>query len=384
MAVAWLALQLASPSTRAYAVGVSLAAYSIPGAVVGLAVAGRLARFQPRRLLLADGVLRLTLLSGVPILHAAHELTLWAFVVLVACSSLFMSVGRGGYVALIADLVPAERRFAANTLVSTTEMITLGMVGPAIGGVLIVGIGAVWVIGVDALSFAALIWAAVGLPGVSAPTKSDGERRLSLRRLLHRPNIVWLLALTLIFYGLYGPFETALPLFVTTDLHSGPGLYGLLWGAFGLGAVVGGLWAGTLGEIRRRDTFALAVVAGWGIAAALVGATSVAAISAVGMLVGGAIYAPYPAVMTTTLQSSLPDNELAAGAVGWSSLENLVVPTTTALGGPLVAAIGARMTILTSGIATVGLAALVSGARLRRRETALQGADAAAVSPAKR
>lgn len=365
VAVAWLALELASPSGRPYAVGLALAAYAVPGALVGLAVAGRAASIVPRRVLLADGGLRLVLLACIPVLHLLHELPLSAFIALLALSSLFTSIGRGAFVSVVAAHIRESDRFVANTLLATTEMVTLGLLGPVIGGVLIALVGAPAVIAIDAASFAALLWAAVKLPSHTTGSGMKGRERVSLRQLLRHPTIVWLLSLTLIFYGLYGPFETALPIFVSSDLRAGAKMYGLLWAAFGIGALAGGLLAGLLQGIRRVEPFAVAVVAGWGLAVVVVGATSAPALACVGMLIGGAIYAPYPAVTTTTLQNVLSNDELAAGAAGWAALVNVVPQSTIAIGGPLVAAIGARSTILGSGLLTIGLAVLVTSARIR-------------------
>jgi hypothetical protein len=188
--------------------------------------------------------------------------------------------------------------------------------------------------------------------------------RPKLRTILRRPLIGWLLALTIVFYGLYGPFETALPIFTRDDLHSGAAVYGALWACLGAGAFLGSLAAGTR-TVKRIERFALLVVAGWGLCVILIGATTLPVVAAIGMAVGGLIYGPYPAVTTTSLQRLLPSAELAAGAAGWFALLTVVTPVMTAVGGPLVAAIGARPALLASGAATIALAALVTGIQRR-------------------
>ncbi len=370
VAVAWLALDLAQPAQRPYAVGLAVGAYSLPGALVGLAVASRLAGLQPRVLLLADATLRGVLLAAIPILHAAGALPLWGYISLLGGSSLLGSVGRGGYVSVVASHIPEPGRFAANSLLGSTEAVTVLLVGPALGGVLVATVGAPLTIAVDAVTFAALFAAALSLPaGVRVPGQTPP--RVRLRLILRRPLIGWLLALTVVFYGLYGPFETALPIFTRDDLHSGAALYGALWASFGAGAFLGSTAAGTR-TVRRIERFALAVTAGWALSVILIGATSVPAVAAAGMALGGLVYAPYPALTTTSLQTLLPSAELAAGAAGWFAVLSVITPATTAAGGPLVAAIGARPAILASGGATLVLAALVTAiqhrpAKRRRR-----------------
>ena len=77
-----------------------------------------------------------------------------------------------GYVSVVAAHVPEERRFAANSLVGSTEFVAISLLGPAIGGVLVAVIGAPAVVGIDAASFLALLWAAVRLPPLSVAAGS--------------------------------------------------------------------------------------------------------------------------------------------------------------------------------------------------------------------
>ena len=102
--------------------------------------------------------------------------------------------------------------------------------------------------------------------------------------------------------------------------------------------------------------FALAVVAAWGIALVIVAATDRLAIVFLGIALGGLVYAPYPAAANTLLQHELADGDLTAGAIVWSAAAGGIVPLGTALGGPLVALVGPRSTLITSAIATVLLA----------------------------
>jgi hypothetical protein len=358
IAVAWIALDMARPAERPYAVGLAIAAYSLPGALVGLAAASRLAGLEPRLLLMADAVLRMVLLGAIPILHLLGDLPLGAYLALLAGSSLLGSLGRGGFVTAVAGVVPETRRFGANSLLGSTEAVTVTLIGPAVGGVLVATVGAPVTIAIDAATFLAPLWAAATLPrAVRVPVQAAVPVRL--RSILRRPLIAWLLALTVVFYGLYGPFETALPLFVQRDLGGGAALYGALWASFGAGAVVASVAVGTR-NVERVERFALAVVAGWGVCVVLVGATGLPIVAILGMAAGGLIYAPYPSITTTSLQRLLPSRELAAGAAGWFAVLTAVTPATTALGGPIVAGVGSRAAVLGSGIATIGLALLVT------------------------
>jgi len=167
IAVAWMALELAQPAERPYAVGLAIAAYSLPGALVGLAIATRLADVQPRFLLAADSLLRFLLLGAIPVLHLLGHLPLAAYIALLASSSLLSTAGRGGVVTVVAGIVPDGLRFGANALLASTESIAVWLIGPALGGVLVATVGARLTIAFDAVTFLALLWAAAGLPAIA-------------------------------------------------------------------------------------------------------------------------------------------------------------------------------------------------------------------------
>ncbi len=238
---------------------------------------------------------------------------------------------------------------------------TVTLISPALGGVLVATVGASVTIAVDAATFLAPLWAAATLPR-AARASGQAAARVKLRSILRRPLIAWLLALTVVFYGLSGPFETALPLSSATWAAGLPSM-----------APCGHpssrrchcLRGGRPRTVEHVERFALAVVAGWGLCVILVGATRLPVVAALGMAAGGLIYAPYPAITTTSLQRLLPSRELAAGAAGWFAILAAVTPATTAVGGPIVAAIGPRAAVLGSGIATIALALLVTAVHHR-------------------
>ena len=90
----------------------------------------------------------------------------------------------------------------------------------------------------------------------------------------------------------------------------------------------------------------------------IVAATDRLVVVFLGIALGGLVYAPYPAAASTFLQQELAGGELTAGAIVWNALAGGITPVGTALGGPLIALIGPRSTLVTSAVATVLLAIL--------------------------
>jgi len=127
----------------------------------------------------------------------------------------------------------------ANAMLSIGDQVS-ALVGPAVAGVLVGLVGAPPVLLLDAASFLAMATLVRSLPDTPAPAAAPPPARGSAGRLLLRgPTVRTVLALTLIYFLAYGPLEPALPLYSRDVLHAGPGGYGLLWSAFGAGALLG-------------------------------------------------------------------------------------------------------------------------------------------------
>jgi MFS family permease len=266
VAVAWLAIELSPQATAGLWVGGAVAAYTLPGVVGALVLARRLRRVSAKRLLLVDNVVRGVFLGAIPLAWLAGLLSLPLYVVLLAVSSLLHAWGSAGKYTVLAELLPHERRLAANTLVGSLEFAAM-IAGPAIAGVLVAYVSSALVLGLDALTYVFLAVLVVRTPlpqsGNTSPVDQAAARGgLGLMR--SYPELLGLLTLTWVFNFLYGPVEVALPLHVTDDLHAPGSLLGLYWALFGIGAVLGGLAVGALRQLPLWPV-TIAIVVGWGL-----------------------------------------------------------------------------------------------------------------------
>lgn len=370
VAVAWLAIQLVPHGSTGLWVGASVAAFTLPGVVGALAFGRWLRRVPARQLLVADSTVRAVFIGAIPLAWFAGVLTPTLYVVLLAISSLLHAWGSAGTYTVLAELVPQDHRLAANTLVSTLTFAAT-IVGPAIAGVLVTYVSAVFVLGVDALSWAflAVVVVASRLPdsGRTEPVDASAARG-GFARLRADRELLGLLALTWCFNFLYGPVEVALPLHVTHDLHAPGSLLGLYWTLFGIGAVLGGLAVGALRQLPLWPV-AVAIVIGWGLMLLPFDTGAPTAVTIVCFTIGGAIYGPFVALSVTLLQRKAPPEHLASMLAARSAALLTAAPLGTALGGPLTAAFGARRTLGGSGLVTValgGVAALLLAVRRPR------------------
>ncbi|WP_327073043.1 MFS transporter [Kitasatospora purpeofusca] len=368
VAVPWLALQLAPPGRAGLFVGAAVAAYVLPGAL-GALLLGRWLRGLPaRRLIRADAWTRAVLLGAIPVGWALGVLGPLLLLALLAGSSLLHGWGASARYALVAEVLPAERRLAANALLSTSGWVAM-IAGPALAGALTAVVAPAWVLGLDALSFAVLAVGAGRLSAVpgavpaSDRDRAEGEavaRGEGLRVLRTRPELLALLVLTWLFNLAWGPVEVALPLFVGQELAAGPGLLGAYWAAFGVGAVLGALAVGMLRRGAVRPVL-LGIVAAHGVALLSFAPPGPAVVSVAGFAVVGVVYGPYGALSLGLFQDLTPPPALTSVLALRSSVLMTASPAGATLGGPLTAVLGPRAVLVGAGLAMIAVAGCAVG-----------------------
>jgi predicted MFS family arabinose efflux permease len=364
VSVAALALRIGACPHRSLIVGASLAAYSLPAALGALVLRRWLSAVSSRRLVLLDCLLRALAMAAIPIVRVAGGLNPGLYIGLLAIGSLLMSWGYAGRYSLIAELAEPDLRMAANSLMSSLDSLSV-VVGPALAGAIITFADPSVLIAADAASYVALAVAVGRLPDPIAHTDAPDPGQGGWTLLRRNPQLLALLVITFGFYFLYGPVEVALPVFVAD--HHTVSVLGLYWAVFGLGALVGGLAAGTLPRLRLWTTM-VGVIAGWGLAVTVFGITSALAPTLIAFAVGGAIYGPYPALSFTLFQDETPKAQLTAVLAARSGILVASSPLGTVLGGPLTAGLGASGTLFLSGITTVGLAVVALPLVRRNRD----------------
>ena len=372
VAIAWLALKLAPPDSRGLWVGAAVAACTLPGAV-GAIVLRRWLHGRPGTgLVIVNAVLRAVALGLAGCLALAGLLDPPAYVALLGASSLLTAWGVAGKYTLIADLFPADQRVAGNTVFSLADQLSL-MIGPALAGVITALAGPAVVLVLDAASWAllAVSYASAARFLRAAPTAQPPADVPPGGWALIRsvPVLGGLLALTFVFYLLYGPLEVALPVHIALDLHRSAALLGLYWAVFGVGAILGELSAPYL---RRWPVWPVmtGIVLGWGVALLPLGLPGPLWLALAAFFAGGVIFGPWMSLSMGVFQDASPPGTLAQVLAARSSLLILAAPIGTAFGGPLVAALGARGTLLASALATITLGLITTAVLTRARSRA--------------
>ena len=358
VAVTWLALQLAGPDRRGFWVGLAVAAYTLPSVLGTLVLSRWLAGRDGARLAGWDATLRAAALAAIPLAYAAGALTAPRYVLLLAVSSLLHSWGSAGRYTLIADALPPSHHLAGNALIGGIAE-AAALAGPPLAGLLIAVAGPVWVIALDAASFAVL--ALTYRLAAPAPAPYATRHRAAGFAVIRRDTaLLALSALSFVFFLLFGPVYVALPLYVADDLHGSAALLGVFYTAFGAGALAGALLTGYL---RRLPTgpVVVGVVVAFGLTMLPLGLGAPVAVALPAFVLGGAVWAPYlPAAMALYQRRTTPRDRAAVLAAN-GAVTVVAVPLGTMLGGPLVAALGARPTLLLCALAITAFGILAAG-----------------------
>jgi MFS family permease len=240
----------------AAAVGWLMVCFTAPIIAGGFLAGWALDCFDRRRVMILDNLLRSLAIALVPLLALTGTLALWHLYAIAAVYGLLMMIPLAGAPALIPSLVPADRLQTANAL----EMLgfTLGgVIGPALGGVLIGIWGAPLAVLANAAVYLFFAWALwhIGpqLPPASpqAAGAPPGREGFGETVRLMVGNVV-LLSTTLMFltYNIgLGLLLVWLPVFSDRRLGGDAGSYGLLLTALAVGQtaaslIVGGLTPG--------------------------------------------------------------------------------------------------------------------------------------------
>jgi MFS family permease len=155
------------------------------------------------------------------------------------------------FLAVTPSLVPREHLAGAISL-NSVSMNVSRVVGPAIGAVLYVWIGASWVFVLNAATYVIIM---VGVTYVKVPTferkvgESNLDRLVGGFRYVRQDPVVFRAVLTVFMFSmLCMPFVVLYPAIASVDwgVSTKSTLYGLLYATFGLGAVIGALSVGTV------------------------------------------------------------------------------------------------------------------------------------------
>ncbi len=257
VAQGWLVLQL---TNSAFWLGLVGFAASLPSLVFSL-MGGVLAdRFNRRKLLFVTQSVMMVSALAIGVLTATHYIVIAEIVSLAFLSGLANSVNGPAYQATLPDLVGDKNLHNAIALDSSQFNLSR-VIGPTLGGFALAAFGPATCFLLNGASFVALLFA---LSLIQLPDNGTNRANSVWRDLLEgmryvrRTPIILVLLLIIVVVSLFGmPYVTMLPVFARDILRAGARGLGYLYGAAGVGAVLGTLILAAWGDRRHKGIIIL-------------------------------------------------------------------------------------------------------------------------------
>ena len=321
-------------------------------------------RFERVRLMVWVNVIAMILQFGLAVLawRAAPAL---AAVALAALTSVVTCVYDPAVAALIPEVVPEDDLAAANALNATIDNLVV-VVGPALGGVLLLAGGPALAIAVDALSYAV---AALLLPAMSVRSKpgdvTDGGQAGPLRQvadgfraLLSSASAATFVCFSLLASFIYGTDTVLFIPISDIQLHTGTSGYGYLLAGLGVGGIAGAAAVNRLAARPRLALVILGAMAVYCLPTAVLVVVHQPAVGFILQVVRGAGTLVVDTLAITALQRSAP-KEMVARVFGAFFALVLAAISLGSLLTPLLLHAGLHLTMLVYGAGIPALCLLL-------------------------
>ncbi|MGC4943227.1 MFS transporter [Kribbella sp. DT2] len=364
MAGVALAFAVLEVSDSATALGVVLAAHSIPMVVFMLA-GGVLADRFGRTLVIqatniTSGVTQIAI-AGLVITGTAE---IWMLVALTAVNGTTTAARMPAMAGLLPQLVPRDQLKAANLVAAVPEN-ALMVLGPAVSGLLVIAVGPGWALAVDGATY---LVAALLLVRVRIPRPVEGQSKGVVADLregwTYFRSTTWLwvvvVAFTLLNAISSGAFNTLGPV-LATQTAIGEAGWGLIRSAEAVGYLVCSLILIRL-TLRRPLRWGMAAMALQGLPMMVLGFEPVLVAAMVATFVGGLGSQIFNLGWDLAMQEHVPD-EMLSRAYSYDMLGSFAaIPLGQLAIGPLGLAFGLQPVMLVAGAAfvVISLAPLLS------------------------
>ncbi|HTN78051.1 MAG TPA: MFS transporter [Acidimicrobiales bacterium] len=352
VAQAWLVLKLTGSGT---ALGFVVALQFLPVLIIGPWGGVVADRMSKRKLLLMTQVAfgGFALLLGV--LTATGVVTLWMVYAVALCFGCVTALDNPARQTFVLEMVGREHLPNAVTL-NTVNINMARVIGPALAGITIGLIGIAPCFFVNAASYIAVIVALLmmnkgELRALPAQPRAKGQLREGFQYVWSTPRLRTPLVMMAVVGTLAYEFQVILPLVAKYTFNGNAATYGIMTGAMGLGAVIGGLF--TASRQRTGDAPLIQATLVFGaliITAALMPTLPVMVLLLVGVGAGSVTFlARANSTMQLRADPVFHSRVMALWAVAFLG--------TTPIGGPIIGwigqNIGPRFGMIVGGTATV-------------------------------
>ncbi|WP_435612204.1 MFS transporter [Streptomyces sp. bgisy159] len=249
----WLVLSLTGSAT---AVGVTTALQFLPMLLFGLYGGVLVDRLPKRRALLFTQSAMAVTGTALALLTLTGHVQVWHVYVAAFAVGLATVVDNPARQSFVSEMVGPDQLQNAVSL-NSANFQSARLVGPAVAGLMITGVGTGWAFLFNGLSFVAPIAGLLLMrtrelyAGRRAP-RGKGQLREGLRHVAGRPELLWPIVLVG-FIGTFGfNFPVYLSAFADDVFHAGAGSYSLFNTLMAVGSLAGALLAARRGTAKLR------------------------------------------------------------------------------------------------------------------------------------
>jgi len=319
-------------------------------------------RHQRRNVLLVTQSTAMVLALTLGVLTVSGVIEVWHVFVLAALLGSVNAFYVPTQAAFVVDMVGKQDLMNAIAL-NSSMMNGARIVGPAIAGLLVAGIGEGWCFIVNGATYVAVL---TSLGMMRMPKHTAAPLQVSplahiiegFRFAAHNGPVRKLL-LTLGLVSLFGmPYMVLMPIFADRILHGGPEGLGILMGAAGLGALAGALTLAMRRQLKGLSVWVASATSAFGVAIIGFAYSRSFWLSAALLVPTGFSMMLQMAGSNTLVQAMVPDHLRGRVMAVYSMMFMGMAPLGALLAGSLADRIGSPATVALGGVVCIAAGAV--------------------------
>jgi MFS family permease len=378
VALVWQTLELSSSATTLATVVLCRALPRVLFMLVGGVVSDRVSR---KRVLIMSDLVQGGAVAVIATSAALETLAVWHLISMAIVVGTAEAFFFPTSTAIVPHLLTEENLLQGNALNTSSRLLVMDFLGPALGGLIIAGAGSSAVaFGIDAATFALSAALLSRIRSIRAPSEPAGKVVDDLKEgfaFTRSQRWLWitLVSASVGNFMLQASVAVLIPLMAKESLGAGAAELGAVFAAIGIGGGVAALVSSQVGVPRRRILVMYGV---WGVAGIFIsGAGAATSIPVLTLMMGGLGFCLESGnlLWESLIQTFIPRRMLGrVSSVDWM-VSLALQPVALAVAGPLAEAFGAT-TLLTVGGAAMAVSCTLGvtrrGVRDPEREVTLQ------------
>lgn len=355
IATSWLVYRLTG---SALLLGIVSFASQFPAFIVSPFAGVHVDRLEKKRVLIVTQALAAVQSLALAVLTLSNLITIPLLVTL----GIFQAIVDGFYIparqAFISDIVKDRKDLANAIALNSASFHFARLLGPTIGGLLILSLGEGLCFLIDAVSYIGVLISLFFISSRSLPTIPPNNAITTdlldgIRYIRAEPLVGTLLSYVYLisFFGI--AHTVLLPVLVQNEFSGGPHILGILMGCSGLGAFIGALNLAVRTNIHRlfKSSIGSGLIFGFGVL--LVGISPNVTISSLALCACGYAFITVAAGASTLIQTKVSDQYRGRVMSFFAMSFTGLMPLGSMVAGKLSESLGVRNALSISGVLCV-------------------------------